>query len=201
MTKQLRATMAAILVISTISLPAQTSTANKTTDNEEGSCKEGAGREPDRARDPGAARADAEPAGPDRRPEARERSTRMPSSPPPSSPHRVQRRPPPPHPPRPTASAPASRPTPRPSRRSTAPSPTSRPPTSASPRPSATPRSPSRDQIDNPLAIRYKGVTITPVAFFAFEACIPLRARSTPTSTPRSTRPPTPERRRRTPAS
>ena len=25
------------------------------------------------------------------------------------------------------------------------------------------------DQLDNPLALRYKGITITPVAFFAFE--------------------------------
>ncbi len=40
------------------------------------------------------------------------------------------------------------------------------------------------DQLDNPLAIRYKGVTITPVAFFAFETVYRQRSINSDVNTP-----------------
>jgi hypothetical protein len=40
------------------------------------------------------------------------------------------------------------------------------------------------DQLDNPLALRYKGVTITPVAFFAFETVYRQRSLNSDVNTP-----------------
>ncbi len=40
------------------------------------------------------------------------------------------------------------------------------------------------DQLDNPLALRYKGVTITPVAFFAFENVYRQRSLNSDVNTP-----------------
>jgi hypothetical protein len=40
------------------------------------------------------------------------------------------------------------------------------------------------DQLDNPLAVRYKGVTITPVAFFAFEGVYRQRSLNSDVNTP-----------------
>jgi hypothetical protein len=45
------------------------------------------------------------------------------------------------------------------------------------------------DQLDNPLALRYKGVTITPVAFFAFEGVYRSRSINSDINTPFNTTP------------